>query len=373
MLAGQRRAMRDNRVAGRARGHRHLEQRRHRRAARPRHPPAGRPGQHPLRVGPAADAERPEVRRPAAAERPRSRWSRYRRRASSSTSPPTTPRSARRCCASPAVYTAPPRRFNISLTEAYAIYRQSDALLISQVIAARVRRRAGRRRPGALRTRRRAGGRRRSSATSASRPTARSRRIRAVLTSLGALDGPKSVILVSEGLVLEGLGGELDDLATVAADVRASLDVLLLDVPLFDASQSQRPTTASDDRRLQEEGLEMLAGMARGHAPSGGDQRRVRVPPDRDGAVGLLPARRRAGAQRPRRQAAPHRGEDRAARRHRSSRGARSCRPTARAAATPIEALTAHAASRRRRPPRLPMRHVDVDLQGARHRRACGC
>ena len=37
--------------------------------------------------------------------------------------------------------------------------------------------------------------------------------IRAVLKSLGALDGPKSVILVSEGLVLEGLGGELDDLA----------------------------------------------------------------------------------------------------------------------------------------------------------------
>ena len=88
--------------------------------------------------------------------------------------------------------------------------------------------------------------------------------IRAVLNSLGAMEGPKSVILISEGLVLESLGSELDDLAEVAANVRASLDVLLLDVPMFDASQSDRPTTATADRRLQEEGLEMLAGMARG-------------------------------------------------------------------------------------------------------------
>jgi hypothetical protein len=89
--------------------------------------------------------------------------------------------------------------------------------------------------------------------------------IRAVLSSLGGLDGPKSVVLISEGLVLESLGGELDDLASVAADVRASLDVLLLDVPMFDATQANRPTTAGADRRLQEEGLEILAGMARGN------------------------------------------------------------------------------------------------------------
>ncbi len=89
--------------------------------------------------------------------------------------------------------------------------------------------------------------------------------MRAVLKSLGALEGPKSVILVSEGLVLEGLGGEVDDLATVAADVRASLDVLLLDVPML-----RRLAGAAADHRprrpaaVQEEGLEMLAGMARG-------------------------------------------------------------------------------------------------------------
>ena len=159
--------------------------------------------------------------------------------------------------------TQSPRRFNISLTEAYAIYRQSDALLISQVMlrecagvmgAADMERceRDVEQEAGEI-----VGDQRQQTDRSVSA-------IRAVLSSLGALDGPKSVILVSEGLVLEGLGSELDDLARVAADVRASLDVLLLDVPLFDASQSERPTTAGNDRRLQEEGLEMLAGMARG-------------------------------------------------------------------------------------------------------------
>ena len=88
--------------------------------------------------------------------------------------------------------------------------------------------------------------------------------MRAVLTSLGSIEGPKAVILISEGLVFESLGSETDDLASVAADARASLDVLLLDVPQFDASQSMRPTTPREDRDLQVAGLEMLAGAARG-------------------------------------------------------------------------------------------------------------
>ena len=88
--------------------------------------------------------------------------------------------------------------------------------------------------------------------------------MRAVLKSLGNIEGPKAVILISEGLVFESLGSETDDLASVAADARASLDVLLLDVPQFDASQSMRPTTPREDRDLQVAGLEMLAGAARG-------------------------------------------------------------------------------------------------------------
>lgn len=155
------------------------------------------------------------------------------------------------------------RRFNISTTEAFAIYRQSDALLIQQVIT---RECAGA--FGAADVERCE----RDVEQAASEVVADQRQqtdrsvgaIRSVLQSLGALEGPKSVILVSEGLVLESLGGELDDLARVAADVKASLDVMLLDVPAFEAAQSQMPTTAAADRRLQEDGLLMLAGMSRG-------------------------------------------------------------------------------------------------------------
>jgi VWFA-related protein len=161
-------------------------------------------------------------------------------------------------------HTAQPRRFNVSITEAFAIYRQSDALLISQVILRECSGLLGAtdlercERDVEQEASEIVGDQRQQTDRSVSA-------IRSVLASLGGLDGPKSVVFISEGLVLESLGGELDDLASVAADVRASLDVLLLDVPLFDASQSARPTTAGADRRLQEEGLEMLAGMARGN------------------------------------------------------------------------------------------------------------
>jgi VWFA-related protein len=90
------------------------------------------------------------------------------------------------------------------------------------------------------------------------------RGMREVLKSLGSIDGPKSVILISEGLVLEGLSSDVDDIAAIAADVRASLDVMLLDVPAVDVADSQRPTTPREDRDRQVEGLESLAGLSRG-------------------------------------------------------------------------------------------------------------
>jgi VWFA-related protein len=90
------------------------------------------------------------------------------------------------------------------------------------------------------------------------------RGMREVLRSLAGLEGPKSVILISEGLVLEGLGSEVDEIAAIAGDVRASLDVMLLDVPSVDVTMSQRPTTPREDREREVQGLESLAGMSRG-------------------------------------------------------------------------------------------------------------
>jgi VWFA-related protein len=154
-------------------------------------------------------------------------------------------------------------RFNLSVTESMAIYMRSDAQLALEVIlrecggvAAAVE---------AERCEREVEQDAAEVVNEVRQRTADSvHGMRAVLKSLSALEGPKSVILLSEGLIFEGLGGETDDLASVAADSRATLDIMLLDVPLFDVAQSQRPTTPREDRNLQVSGLEQLAGASRG-------------------------------------------------------------------------------------------------------------
>jgi VWFA-related protein len=90
------------------------------------------------------------------------------------------------------------------------------------------------------------------------------RGLRDLLAGLVVIEGPKSLILLSEGLHLEGLGGELDDIAALAGIGRVSINVLLMDVPRFEVTQAQMPPTATEDRELQVQGLETLAGMSRG-------------------------------------------------------------------------------------------------------------
>ncbi len=154
-------------------------------------------------------------------------------------------------------------RFNISITEAMAIYMRSDIRLAAEVIlrecgqaiaaseAERCEREVEQDAAEIINDIRR-------------RTQESISGMREVLKSIGNIEGPKSVILISEGLIFEGLGSETDELASIAADSRASLDILLLDVPRFDASQSVRPTTPREDRDLQVAGLEMLAGASRG-------------------------------------------------------------------------------------------------------------
>ena len=155
-------------------------------------------------------------------------------------------------------------RFNLSVTESMAIYMRSDAQLALQVIL---------RECGQVIAAAEAERCEREVEQDAAEVVNEVRQrtqdsvhgMRAVFKSLAGLEGPKSVILVSEGLIFEGLGSETDDLASVAADSRATLDILLLDVPMFDVAQSARPTTPREDRNLQVTGLEQLAGASRGN------------------------------------------------------------------------------------------------------------
>jgi len=90
------------------------------------------------------------------------------------------------------------------------------------------------------------------------------RGLQALLNDLAFIEGQKNLILISEGLILEGLGGELDEIVRTANLGQVTINVLLMDVPRFDVTQAQLPPSAGEDRELQVQGLENLAGMARG-------------------------------------------------------------------------------------------------------------
>lgn len=154
-------------------------------------------------------------------------------------------------------------RFNLSVTEALAIYTRSNLQLAAEVI---IRECAAVAPTDAERCERDV---EQDAAQLAAdireRTNSSLSGMRAVMKGLGAVEGPKSVILMSEGLVFEGLGGETDELAALAADARATIDILLLDVPRYDVTQSRRPNTPREDRDLQVTGLELLAGATRGN------------------------------------------------------------------------------------------------------------
>jgi VWFA-related protein len=84
-----------------------------------------------------------------------------------------------------------------------------------------------------------------------------------ILLQLSFTDGPKAVILISDGLATDRIS-DFDDVARRAAMARASLNVLLLDGPGNDITISRDSPTALDDRRLAVFGLQELAQSARG-------------------------------------------------------------------------------------------------------------
>jgi VWFA-related protein len=89
--------------------------------------------------------------------------------------------------------------------------------------------------------------------------------LRDLLIDLTFIEGPKALILLSEGLILEGLTtSELDEIVRLAAIGQVSINVMLMDVPRFDVTQAQMPPSATQDRELQVRGLENLASLSRG-------------------------------------------------------------------------------------------------------------
>jgi len=88
--------------------------------------------------------------------------------------------------------------------------------------------------------------------------------IRGVLSELARIPGPKTVLVVSEGLPTDRPIDDLFDMSGLAARARASIYVLRLSAPAFEASAQRIGQSHLDDAQIQTEGLETLAGQASG-------------------------------------------------------------------------------------------------------------
>jgi VWFA-related protein len=85
-----------------------------------------------------------------------------------------------------------------------------------------------------------------------------------LIASLAELDGPKALVLLSEGLVAEPQLVDFDEIAQAARKARVVLYVLQLDVPLAAAAEARPSPSQLPDRQLRADGLSRLAGAARG-------------------------------------------------------------------------------------------------------------
>lgn len=86
----------------------------------------------------------------------------------------------------------------------------------------------------------------------------------ALIERLADLEGPKTLILLTEGLIVEPQLVDLAELTAAAQAARVTIYVLQLDTPVFDAGQDIISPTAAADRQLRTDGLALLAGATGG-------------------------------------------------------------------------------------------------------------
>ena len=91
------------------------------------------------------------------------------------------------------------------------------------------------------------------------------RALHALVDGLGEIDGPKWLVLISQGLIIDDLESVLAEVASAAAAARVTIHALLLDAPSYgDASTRLSPLTPRRDRQLRERGLGLLSTQAGG-------------------------------------------------------------------------------------------------------------
>lgn len=88
--------------------------------------------------------------------------------------------------------------------------------------------------------------------------------LRILMERLAGNQTPKTIVYVSEALVIDQDRSELTSLGPLAAKGRVTLHVLRIDTSTADASAQRRSTTRGEDVAAAEEGLSLLSGMTRG-------------------------------------------------------------------------------------------------------------
>ncbi len=98
--------------------------------------------------------------------------------------------------------------------------------------------------------------------------------LRAILERLGSSETPKTLLLVSEGLVVDNERRILEGFARAAAAAHVTLYALKPEPSENDASQARQPALRSQDRSVREEGLQFVS------AAGGGELFRILADPD---------------------------------------------------------------------------------------------
>lgn len=90
------------------------------------------------------------------------------------------------------------------------------------------------------------------------------RALHAQVARLGRLDGPKTLVLLSEGLAADPRHFDLADLAAAALAARVTIYVVKLDAPIFEAAEARESPTRFQDLHVLADGLARVAGAGRG-------------------------------------------------------------------------------------------------------------
>jgi VWFA-related protein len=90
--------------------------------------------------------------------------------------------------------------------------------------------------------------------------------LRAILTAMRTINAPKTMVLVSEGFIMDERRIEVADIGALASSARTSIYVLKLEEPIFEIAirRAPGPMTRVDDHRERGEGIATLAASARG-------------------------------------------------------------------------------------------------------------